>query len=79
MKTKNKMKLINACLGDEIGSIFFEALGEVKIEREIKKLKEENKNIDSLTPDEFKERYGKWTVYELKCLREKLKKEAVNV
>ncbi len=62
----------SATIGRELGDIFTEALGEVKIEKEAKRLKAENKNIDELSCDEFKKRYGKWTKYELECLRVKL-------
>ena len=82
MKTKNikkvikrhhKNKLVHKEFGKELGDIFTEALGEVKIEEEAKKLKAEGIDIDELSCDEFKKKYGKWTKYELECLRAKLK------
>ena len=69
----NKRKLVHKEFGSEIGNIFTEALGDIKIEKEAKRLKAENKNIDELSCDEFKKKYGKWTKYELECLRAKLK------
>lgn len=69
----NKHKSMYKEFGSEIGNIFTEALGEIKIEKEAKKLKAEDINIDELSCDEFKARYGKWTKYELECLRDKLK------
>ena len=68
----NKRKLIHKEFGIELGNIFTETLCEVKIEKEAKRLKAENKNIDDLSCDEFKKRYGKWTKYKLECLRVKL-------
>ena len=68
----NKRNLVHQEFGSEIGNIFTEALGDIKIEKEAKRLKAENKNIDELSCDEFKKRYGKWTKYELECLRVKL-------
>ena len=53
--------------------IFLESLCEVKIEEEAKKLKAEGKDIDKLSCDEFKQRFGKWTRYELETLIEKIK------
>ncbi|TKZ29041.1 hypothetical protein, partial [Brachyspira catarrhinii] len=64
MKTKNikkvikrhhKNKLVHKEFGKELGDIFTEALGEVKIEEEAKKLKAEGKDIDKLSCDEFKQ------------------------
>ena len=82
MKTKNikkvikrhhKNKLIHKEFGRELGDIFTEALGELKIEEEAKKLKAEGKDIDKLSCDEFKQRFGKWIRYELETLIEKIK------
>ena len=69
----NKRKLVHKEFGQEVGNIFTEALGEIKIEEEAKRLKAEGIDINELSCDEFKKRYGKWTKYELECLREKLK------
>ena len=68
----NKRKLVHQKFGSEVENIFTEALGDIKIEKEAKRLKAENKNIDDLSCDEFKKRYGKWTKYELECLSAKL-------
>ncbi len=68
----NKRNLVHQEFGSEIGNIFTEALGDIKIEKEAKRLKAENKNIDELSCDEFKKKYGKWTKYELEYLRAKL-------
>lgn len=72
-KRHHKNKLVHKEFGKELGDIFTEALGEVKIEEEAKKLKAEGKDIDKLSCDEFKQRFGKWTRYELETLREKIK------
>lgn len=69
----NKRKLVHQEFGSEVGNIFTEALGKIKIEKEAKRLKAEGIDIDELSCDEFKKRYGKWTKYELECLRAKLK------
>lgn len=72
-KVKNRhLKTFEKEFGREAKNIFLEALGDIKIEKEAKRLKAENKNIDELSCDEFKKRYGKWTKYELECLRVKL-------
>ena len=68
----NKRELVHQEFGSEIGNIFTEALGEIKIEKEAKRLKAEGIDIDELSCDEFKKRYGKWTKYELESLRAKL-------
>ena len=69
----NKRKLVYQEFGQEVGNIFTEALGEIKIEKEAKRLKAEGIDIDELSCDEFKKKYGKWTKYKLECLRAKLK------
>ena len=69
----NKRSLVHQEFGSEIGNIFTEALGEIKIEKEAKRLKAEGIDIDELSCDEFKKKYGKWIKYELECLRAKLK------
>ena len=69
----HKIKLVYQEFGHEVGNIFTEALGEIKIEKEAERLKAEGIDIDELTCDEFKKKYGKWTKYELECLRAKLK------
>ncbi|MCZ9850211.1 hypothetical protein [Brachyspira hyodysenteriae] len=68
----NKRKLVHQEFGQEVGNIFTETLGDIKIEKEAKKLKAEGIDIDELSCDEFNKRYGKWTKYELECLRAKL-------
>lgn len=69
----HKIKLVHQEFGQEVGNIFTEALGEIKIEEEAKRLKVEGIDIDELSCDEFKKKYGKWTKYKLECLRAKLK------
>ncbi|QTM11477.1 hypothetical protein GQX59_08555 [Brachyspira hyodysenteriae] len=68
----NKRKLVYQEFGQEVGNIFTETLGDIKIEKEAKKLKVEGIDIDELSCDEFNKRYGKWAKYELECLRAKL-------
>ena len=71
--TKNKKKVIKRHhknkldkeIGRELGDIFTEALGEVKIEEEAKKLKAEGKTLDDFTEDEIVYRYIDWTVWEV--------------
>ena len=82
MKTKNikkvikrhrKNKLIYKEFGRELGDIFTEALGELKIEeeakvkikKEYKKLKAEGKTLDDFTEEEIVNRYIDWTVWEV--------------
>ena len=55
----------SATIGRELGDIFTEALGEVKIEEEAKKLKAEGKTLDDFTEDEIVYRYIDWTVWEV--------------
>lgn len=74
VRRTHKIKLVHQEFGQEVGNIFTEALGKIKIEEEAKKLKAEGINIDELTCDEFKKKYGKWTKYKLECLRAKLGK-----
>lgn len=74
-KYDRKRKLVHREFGEEMGGIFTEALGVIKIEQEVKNLKKENKELDKLSADEYKERYSDWTVYELKELRKAFYKE----
>lgn len=67
----HKVDYIRKEFGNEIGDIFTEALGDIKIEAEAKRLKAEGIDIDNLSCDEFKKRYRKWTRYKLNCLRSK--------
>ncbi|KLI54234.1 hypothetical protein SZ43_04310 [Brachyspira hyodysenteriae] len=55
----NKRKLVHQEFGQEVGNIFTETLGDIKIEKEAKKLKAEGIDIDELSCDEFNKRYGK--------------------
>ena len=61
----NKPKLVHQEFGQEVGNIFTEALGEVKIEEEAKKLKAEGKTLDDFTEEEIVDRYIDWTVWEV--------------
>ncbi|KLI53871.1 hypothetical protein, partial [Brachyspira hyodysenteriae] len=49
----NKRKLVHQEFGQEVGNIFTETLGDIKIEKEAKKLKAEGIDIDELSCDEF--------------------------
>lgn len=65
-KVKNRhLKTFKKEFGRELGDIFTEALGEVKIEEEAKKLKAEGKTLDDFTEDEIVNRYIDWTVWEV--------------
>ena len=84
MKTKNikkvikrhrKNKLIYKEFGRELGDIFTEALGELKIEEEAKKLKAEGKTLDDFTEEEIVNRYINWTVYEVIQLKKYMRGE----
>ena len=59
----NKRKLIYQEFGSEIGNIFTEALGEIKIEKEAKRLKAEGKTLDDFSEEEIVNRYIDWTVW----------------
>lgn len=61
----NKRKLIYQEFGSEIGNIFTEALGEIKIEKEAKRLKAEGKTLDDFSEEEIVNRYIDWTVWEV--------------
>ena len=65
VKKHRKNKLIHKEFGKELGDIFTEALGEVKIEEEAKKLKAEGKTLDDFTEEEIVEKYIDWTVWEV--------------
>ena len=92
MKTKNikkvikrhhKNKLIHKEFGRELGDIFTEALGELKIEeeakvkikKEYKKLKAEGKTLDDFTEEEIVNRYIDWTVWEVIELKKYMRGE----
>ena len=49
----------------EIANIFTEALGEIKIEKEAKRLKAEGKTLKDFTEEEIVNRYIDWTVWEV--------------
>lgn len=61
----NKRKLIYQEFGSEIGNIFTEALSEIKIEKEAKRLKAEGKTLDDFSEEEIVNRYIDWTVWEV--------------
>ena len=71
----NKRKLVYQEFGQEVGNIFTEALGEVKIEEEAKKLKAEGKTFDDFTEEEIVNRYINWTVYEVIQLKKYMRGE----
>ena len=71
----NKRKLVYQEFGQEVGNIFTEALGEVKIEEEAKKLKAEGKTLDDFTEEEIVNRYINWTVYEVIQLKKYMRGE----
>ncbi|MDO6993758.1 hypothetical protein Q5M87_07005 [Brachyspira innocens] len=50
--------------------IFLESLCEIKIEEEVKKLKAEGKDIDKLSCDNFRKKYGHWRLKDIKKLIE---------
>ena len=49
----NKLKLVHKEFGSEIGNIFTEALGEIKIEKEAKRLKAEGKTFKDSTEEKI--------------------------
>ena len=59
----NKHKLVHQEFGQEVGNIFTEALGEIKIEKEAKRLKAEGKTLDDFSEEEIVNRYIDWTVW----------------
>lgn len=61
----NKSKLVHKEFGQEVGNIFTEALGEIKIEKEAKRLKAEGKTLADFTEEEIVNRYIDWTVWEV--------------
>ena len=79
----NKRKLVYQEFGQEVGNIFTEALGELKIEeeakvkikKEYKKLKAEGKTLDDFTEDEIVNRYIDWTVWEVIELKKYMRGE----
>ena len=56
-KKHRKNKLIHKEFGQEVGNIFTEALGEIKIEKEAKRLKAEGKTWDDFSEEEIVNRY----------------------
>ena len=84
MKTKNikkvikrhhKNKLVHKEFGKELGDIFTEALGEIKIEKEAKRLKAECKTLDDFSEEEIVNRYIDWTVWEVIQLKKYMRGE----
>ena len=84
MKTKNikkvikrhhKNKLVHKEFGKELGDIFTEALGEIKIEKEAKRLKAEGKTLDDFSEEEIVNRYIDWTVWEVIQLKKYMRGE----
>lgn len=75
IKKHRKNKLIHKKFGKELGDIFTEALGEVKIEEEAKKLKAECKTLDDFTEEEIVEKYIDWTVWEVIQLKKYMRGE----
>ncbi|MEI0797326.1 hypothetical protein R4Q14_03220 [Brachyspira intermedia] len=65
----NKRKLVHKEFGLEIANIFTEALGEIKIEKEAKRLKAEGKTLKDFTEEEIVNRYINWTVWEVMQLK----------
>ena len=69
----NKRKLVHQEFGQEVGNIFTEALGEIKIEikieKEAKRLKAEGKTLKDFTEEEIVNRYIDWTVWEVMQLK----------
>ena len=65
----NKRKLVHKEFGQEVGNIFTEALGEIKIEKEAKRLKAEGKTLQDFTEEEIVNRYINWTVWEVMQLK----------
>ena len=65
----NKRKLVHKEFGQEVGNIFTEALGEIKIEKEAKRLKAEGKTLKDFTEEEIVNRYINWTVWEVMQLK----------
>ena len=61
----NKRKLVYQEFGQEVGNIFTEALGDIKIEKEAKRLKAEGKTLKDFTEEEIVNRYIDWTVWEV--------------
>ena len=75
VKGTNKRKLVHKEFGQEVGNIFTEALGEVKIEEEAKKLKAEGKTLKDFTEEEIVDRYIDWTVWEVIQLKKYMNKK----
>ena len=71
----NKRKLVHQEFGSEIGNIFTEALGEIKIEKEAKRLKAEGKTLDDFSEEEIVNRYIDWTVWEVIQLKKYMRGE----
>ena len=71
----NKRKLVHKEFGQEVGNIFTEALGEIKIEKEAKRLKAECKTLDDFSEEEIVNRYIDWTVWEVIQLKKYMRGE----
>ena len=71
----NKRKLVHKEFGQEVGNIFTEALGEIKIEEEAKRLKAEGKTLDDFSEEEIVNRYIDWTVWEVIQLKKYMRGE----
>lgn len=71
----NKRELVHQEFGSEIGNIFTEALGEIKIEKEAKRLKAEGKTLDDFSEEEIVNRYIDWTVWEVIQLKKYMRGE----
>lgn len=65
VRRTHKIKLLHQEFGQEVGNIFTEALGEIKIEEEAKRLKAEGKTLADFTEEEIVDRYIDWTVWEV--------------
>lgn len=71
----NKHKLVHQEFGQEVGNIFTEALGEIKIEKEAKRLKAEGKTLDDFSEEEIVNRYIDWTVWQVIQLKKYMRGE----
>ena len=67
---KSKMIELMNEIHEEGFNIFKESVGMLKLEYEVKRLRNEGKTIDDLSCDEFKKRFNKYTKYEIEKIRE---------
>lgn len=72
---RTNKQLVHQEFGSEIGNIFTEALGEIKIEKEAKRLKAEGKTLDDFSEEEIVNRYIDWTVWEVIQLKKYMRGE----